>query len=369
LGDREWRGARYLENREILADAWVDAGIPVASELHQAFYAWFSSLTQRRLFKLRYAPLIGRAVRNSPAAFQALLERTFGERLGRDLLRLAHEGNLAESESLAGRCRRAVWLRALRRRPMATLVGLVRHYAPEVREYLRPDGLTVAILGPDGAGKSSICAAIADDPRGSLPVKRVEVRHLYKRVLPPLYHLRQGRLRQPAAKAAATSDPHGKTLHPPVISLLRMGYFVLDQWLSQLTSERPKLARNVLVLHDRHLLELAVDPRRFRYGGPVWLARWIGRLTPRPDLVVLLDAPPPALQARKREVPFAETARQREAYRALVAALPQGRRVDAARPPGEVAAAVRAAIVARLAERTARRFDIGPGPCRGRMAR
>jgi thymidylate kinase len=105
-------------------------------------------------------------------------------------------------------------------------------------------------------------------------------------------------------------------------------------------------------------LEIAVDPKRFRYGGPRLLAKWALKLLPRPDLVILLDAPAEVLQSRKQEVPFAETARQREAYRRLVSELPNGRIIDAAGPVEEVLESARQTILGFLAARTSRRFRI-----------
>lgn len=78
-------------------------------------------------------------------------------------------------------------------------------------------------------------------------------------------------------------------------------------------------------MSDRCYDDLVVDPRPYRYGGPLRLAR----LVPRPRLVVLLDAPPELLWASKREVAFEETARQRDAYLKLVKGLPNGHVVGA----------------------------------------
>jgi thymidylate kinase len=72
--------------------------------------------------------------------------------------------------------------------------------------------------------------------------------------------------------------------------------------------------------------------------------------------VILLDVPPDVLQSRKQEVPFDETVRQREAYRALIGDMRNGRIVDANRPPEHVADAVRQVITQFMNGRTVRRF-------------
>jgi hypothetical protein len=125
------------------------------------------------------------------------------------------------------------------------------------------------------------------------------------------------------------------------------------------------LARSTLMLNDRHFVDILVDPKRYRYGGPLWLLRLIWRVIPKPDLIVLLDAPPEVLQARKQEVSFAETVRQRRAYLSLVRGMGNGHVVDATQSLDHVTRDVSDIILRHLATRVARRF--GPeqnAPCR-----
>ena len=119
---------------------------------------------------------------------------------------------------------------------------------------------------------------------------------------------------------------------------------------------RLHLAHSTLVLHDRHLIDALVDPKRYRYSGPAWLLRLIWRFVPKPDLVILLDAPPEVLQARKQEVSFAESARARQAYRSLVASIANGHIVDAAKPLEQVVSEVHDIILRYLTTRVAVRF-------------
>ena len=75
--------------------------------------------------------------------------------------------------------------------------------------------------------------------------------------------------------------------------------------------------------------------------------------------MILLDAPAEVLQARKREVTFDETNRQREAYRAMVGRLPYGHIVNADRPLADVVEDVAGVILKCVADRTAARFHLG----------
>jgi hypothetical protein len=74
-----------------------------------------------------------------------------------------------------------------------------------------------------------------------------------------------------------------------------------------------------LVIFDRYYHDLLIDPLRYRYGGPMWLARFLGRLVPPPDLLFLvLDAEDGVILSRKREVPLEELRRQRAGYQQFI---------------------------------------------------
>jgi thymidylate kinase len=84
----------------------------------------------------------------------------------------------------------------------------------------------------------------------------------------------------------------------------------MEEWYANLIWDK----KGTLLICDRYYHDLLVDPKRYRYGGPAWAAKLIGKLMPQPTLWILLDAPTKVLQVRKQEVTLEETARQRQAY-------------------------------------------------------
>jgi thymidylate kinase len=245
---------------------------------------------------------------------------------------------------------RSRFLRTLfRRDPLNALRHHVTELPRMLRRLLRPAGLSVAVLGPDGAGKSTLVKEI---------VRQVQPAFRSTRV----YHWRPYVLRGKLRTSA--SDPHGKPADSSPRSSLRLIAHVLDYWLGYALRIRPALAHAGLVVFDRYFQDLLADPRRYRYGGPVWMVNAAARLVPDPDLVLILDAPEEIVRARKQEVAPAEIARQRRVYHGLAAAFPRTTILNAAEPADTVSRQACRAVTGLMASRLGRhagRFGLGDG--------
>lgn len=140
-------------------------------------------------------------------------------------------------------------------------------------------------------------------------------------------------------------DPHGKPPRGAFLSLVKIVVWLFEEWYADLFHEKGE----TVLICDRYYHDLLVDPRRYRFGAPLWTAALVGELMPRPKLWVLLDAPPDVLQARKQEVTPAETARQCLAYLAFIRKQRKHVVVDASQPLDKVIAdaahAVRTAVL------------------------
>ena len=229
--------------------------------------------------------------------------------------------------------------RILLRAPLGVARDWLAAAARRVRRVRRADrGLNVVLLGPDGSGKSSVVEAVRCGVAPAFVATQ-------RRTFPPAL-LRRG--------SGTNATPHATRERSFISSVIRaVCYWFVYCTLGHYLLIRPAMARATLLLHDRHLVDALVDPKRYRYGGPRWLLRLIWGLVPKPDLVILLDAPAELVQARKQEVPVEETRRQLAAYRELVSGMRNGRVVDAAMPLREVVAAVEDLILDRLAARAA----------------
>jgi thymidylate kinase len=219
-----------------------------------------------------------------------------------DVLGLVRHGDTRAVESLSdpmrrswrARGRRRVWSRIVRSRlERLHLVGSAA--APTM-------GMSIAILGPDGAGKTTLAHGLAD----SLPLP---TRHVYMgvwREYPWDSWLRW----MPGARLGAR--------------LVRLAARSLQC--------RYHRRRGRVVLLDRFTYDAALPSPDLDWRGRVTVAV-VRRLCTDPDLVLILDAPAEVMYARKGEQGVPVLARDRGSYLRLAAGHHAATVIDATLPP------------------------------------
>jgi thymidylate kinase len=99
---------------------------------------------------------------------------------------------------------------------------------------------------------------------------------------------------------------------------LKLSYLFVDFALGWRFHISPFLRSGGWLVMERGWWDLAVDPRRYRLDVPTSLIRQAGHLLPRPDLILVLDAPVAALLARKSELDEYELTRQMILWRTVL---------------------------------------------------
>jgi thymidylate kinase len=157
------------------------------------------------------------------------------------------------------------------------------------------------VVGPDGVGKTTVAGALrsaADTPS------------FY-------FHF------VPTSDRSAADDPgrsYGMKRDDGAnmfLGWLRLVKSILRAYLGYLRFIRPRLREGELIIGDRWIYGYWGQPYTHRYRGPDWVTKLALRITPKPDLVALLTAPPQVIHDRKQELTVEAAAAELERWRRL----------------------------------------------------
>jgi thymidylate kinase len=170
-----------------------------------------------------------------------------------------------------------------------------------LKRLIKPTGISVAFLGPDGSGKTTIINGLLET---SLPFRETNYFHLK-----PIY--------SSSITNEVTSNPHEFEPYGKVKSYVKLLYFLYQYnfgWLKNIISLKIKSS---FIIFDRYFDDLIVDNRRYRYGGGNFIAKVFRIFIKKPALYFILVTDAEIIYKRKQEVAFSELENQITKYRSL----------------------------------------------------
>jgi thymidylate kinase len=271
------------------------------------------------------------------------LGRPTAERLAGQLFRRKLDIRVVEAcaggrvNGVLAQIKTQAWKTSLVRNPLRLIADLFSDAMRCIRRWQQLTGLFVVVLGPDGAGKSTLIGNVVQAVGPAFGRYRV-------------FHWRPMLLWR-RKTTGDTTQPHSRPPHLSWWSSARLVAHLLDYWFGYWLVIRPLLARAGLVFFDRYFDDVLIDPKRYRYGGPLWFARILRPLIPQPDLILVLDATEEAVLSRKQELAPEEVRRQRRLYANCMNGISGTRVIDATGPASRVTAEAGSAIVEYLSQR------------------
>jgi thymidylate kinase len=211
----------------------------------------------------------------------------------------------------------------------------IRNTARVFKRILKPTGIVIGFLGPDGSGKSTIIKMLQ---RQMLPYRRNDYFHL--KPIP----------QKESQSTKVVRDPHQYTPYSYLKSWIKLIVFICQYNLGWVRNVTPLKIKSSLIVFDRYYDDLLVDNKRYRYGGGKIIAKFVRLFIPKPDLYFILTADAKIIHKRKQEVKFEELQRQIDEYRNLA----NDKRyisIDVDREPQEIVLDITKVLMKKMNER------------------
>jgi len=350
-----WKGLTYLP-----ADAVVQAAIRrragtlnffVPSPVHEAIISLFASLLVGAWLKEKYFPKIQSAFAANKIQAIAALRPQFSLKVATRLVDSVIEGDRHKILSCVRPLRVSLAVRSLLHRPVGSVLAVVRHYTREFSIRFSPRTLeTVCILGMDTDGKTAVIESLM--PMLQSAAVRVENPPSGWR-LPTRPELIENALGEQSSTQAAGGW---------LASMAAVFVGFMEDWIGQFTGRTNLTLR----ITGSCIADLVIDPTKYLYGGSMGFARLASKLSPSPDLWILLDPAAKESESAGSTGRSAESAGRLEAYRAFVKTQKNYVVLDASRPVSNVTEDAYAAIIETFSKRVDRKlkdlFQFPPSP-------
>lgn len=184
--------------------------------------------------------------------------------------------------------------------------------------------MTIAILGTDGSGKSTIISELKKE------INNISYFHLR-----PRFFSNISQIGKPEAENHVVEDPHAAKPHRFPKSIISFFYYLLDYTLGYFINIFIKKKDN-LVVFDRYYYDYFVDKKRFRTSlSDRWFSFW-ELFIPKPKYVFYLDGTPELFLSRKREVSKEELILQIAKFRKLCEERSHFTLLDASQSPKDI---------------------------------
>lgn len=296
-----------LEGRRCEGGVWRPSPCTEAATL------LLHDLATKGAFRTRDLEQIRDVYGREPAAFVSVLQALTTAKITRQVASGLDKGN--EFGPLLS-IRRAVLLRSTARRPIRALQWWLGQLLRNISYVFRRRGALVALVGPDGSGKTTLAEEIVR----LLNSCGQKAERFYFGVTTPLLPTKRWMKARHSKRRAGQERrneriPRNATFMSNLIFFLGICHSLLDQLLRYWAQARLPLSRARILVFDRYFYDALTSPAP---GGLKWLLDWsVVHLTPRPDIVFFLMDSPRAIHDRKPELAVDEIERQQRAMKIL----------------------------------------------------
>jgi len=307
------RGVPWLKTSSILQERIEQPrGFFILSQGAEAATLLVKEVLGGRPVRTKYQEQIAALLQNAESAetFIRVLTPSFGEKVARQMLEFAK----AKQWDQAFKKRRQWWWillgSTLRKEPLRQIGRFFQFLWGHIAQgFLQscPGGI-VAVLGPDGVGKTTACRNLQARLK-KWPFRKVLYYHGEFGVFPSLGKIHRF-ITKPWRFSETGTPQHQLPEAGPLRAFIHLIYYGLEFFLAW-----PWVLwgrwRGYCFIFDRFYYDFSLR------SSHRWLYRLIIKIIPRPDLIILLSAPPLLVYERKQELTPIQIEKQLSTFETL----------------------------------------------------
>lgn len=291
-----WKGYILLDNKALLQGGDTEGIYRKAAPATESVCNLFVRLLFNGYVKDKYKESIQRTFSAYEEDVMSRMQQFLTAEKAQEICRHAQQGEWTRIEQA-----RSSIIRNIRKTAPRKRLGYLFYL---LRKALCRKGAVIAFMGTDGSGKSTIINGLPQIIGNTFSGDTIDY-----------YHWRPGFIK-PEKKLTAEGtvvsnvQPHTQKPYGKLISLLKMGMYVLDYTLGYWLKVRWKAAKGHLVVFDRYYYDFYMDKIRYRLSVSNSLVRLCQWFIPKPDATFLLIGDAQQIYERKKELPVEEVQAQ-----------------------------------------------------------
>lgn len=340
----ELRGRVFLAAGEIINCSVRQNHLNIPSTLHIGFMAAIKGVLKGRGAWNKYIQRIQDGIYANKEGMEQLFRRVFFKKTIHILLSCLNNGDIEEIDAIRTRMIYETYVKSFLRNPIRFSWNMLSYIWMTMRKVFNPPKYTIALLGPDGVGKSTLIRHMENHLMGMLKTETNDMKtfHIRPGVFPTITEI-LNRKKQSNGKTSILQEAWQSP--SSIISFVRFFCFWVDYMLGYIVKVLPELVKYRVVVLDRYFYDILIDPLRYKIRLPYRLMKTLFMSIPRPRIIIILDAPPDVIFRRKGELNEEKIGVLLDKYRNMKNEYDNVHIFPATTPPEELSVAVVSAFL------------------------